>query len=112
MFNIQMCARRNAGKALGRKGASFLMLAAAGLALLGFGPPAQAATPTEVRPAAPVIANRTFNLRDYGAKGDGRTANDDAFKRGIAAVREAGGGTLVVPEGDYLTGPIVLCSGL
>jgi polygalacturonase len=88
------------------------MVVAASLALLSFGPHAQAATPTEVRPVAPVIAARTFNLRDYGAKGDSRTANDDAFKRGIAAVREAGGGTLVVPAGDYLTGPVVLCSGL
>jgi polygalacturonase len=81
-------------------------------ALVAANPAARAATPTEVTPAAPVVGARVFNLRDFSATGDGRTASDPAFQRALAAVREAGGGVLVVPPGDYLTGPLELCSGL
>lgn len=49
---------------------------------------------------------------DFGAVADGRTPNTDAFRRAIASVDQAGGGTLIVPAGDYFTGPIELCSNL
>src|SRR5690242_4288211 len=49
--------------------------------------------------AAPV-----FNVRDYGAKGNG-TANDTpAINKAIAAASKAGGGTVLVPAGKYLGG--------
>ncbi len=66
----------------------------------------------DVSPAKPVIPGHTFKLADFGAKGDGTTLNTDAFKKAIAAVGKAGGGTLEVPGGTYLTGAIDLCSGL
>ncbi len=62
--------------------------------------------------ARPVIPARTFNLRDFGAVGDGRTMNTSAFKSAIAAVDHAGGGQLVVPKGVYVTQPFALCSSL
>ncbi|HNC23788.1 MAG TPA: glycoside hydrolase family 28 protein [Opitutaceae bacterium] len=62
--------------------------------------------------AQPVIPARTFNLADFGAKGDGRTLNTQAFRRAIAAVDHAGGGRLVVPKGTFVTGPFQLCSAL
>jgi polygalacturonase len=65
-----------------------------------------------VRPALPVIPSRTFQLTDYGAVGDGKTMNTDAFKRAIAAVDQAGGGRLIIPKGVFRTGPFVLCSKL
>ncbi len=71
-----------------------------------------AATPTVVEPAQPRIPARTFNVRDYGATGDGRTADGPALKTALAAAQRAGGGTLVVPAGDYLTGPLDLFSQL
>jgi polygalacturonase len=49
---------------------------------------------------------------DYGAVADGRTPNTGAFQRAVAAVEKASGGTLVVPAGNYFTGPISLCSRL
>jgi polygalacturonase len=71
------------------------------------------ASDADVAPAQPVIPTRTFKLTDFGAVGDaGATLNTDAFKRGIAAVNQAGGGTLVVPPGTYFTGPFDLCSGI
>jgi polygalacturonase len=69
--------------------------------------------PPDVSPAQPVIPDRIFNLTDFGAAGDdGATDSTEAFKHAIAAVAQAGGGTLVVPaaKGAYFTGPIDLCS--
>ena len=66
----------------------------------------------DVSPAQPVIPARAFNLKDYGAIGDGITSNTAAFKAAIAAVDKAGGGQLVVPAGKWATGPIDLCSAI
>ncbi len=65
-----------------------------------------------VKPALPVIPNRTFTLTDFGAVGDGRTMNTAAFKSAIAAVEKAGGGRLVIPRGVFITAPFKLCSSL
>jgi len=70
------------------------------------------ADPGDVAPAQPEIPARVFNLRDFGAVADGRTPATDAFRRAFTAVAQAGGGTLVVPAGNYFTGPIELCSRL
>jgi polygalacturonase len=64
------------------------------------------------QPAQPVIPAHSFSLADYGAVADGKTPNTEAFRRAVAAVDAAGGGTLTVPAGDYFTGPIDLCSSL
>jgi len=84
-----------------------LLLAAATLPLVS-----AAADPGDVAPAQPIVPARVFNLRDFGAVADGRTPDTAAIRRAIAAVAAAGGGTLVVPAGDYFTGPIDLCSNL
>lgn len=54
-----------------------------------------------------------FNIRDFGAAGDGRTDDTIAFKSAMAQIASHGGGTLTIPEGDYLvTSPVTLPSGL
>lgn len=53
-----------------------------------------------------------FSVVQYGAVGDGRTLNTDAIAKAVAACAEAGGGTVVVPAGRYLTGPIELRSNI
>jgi polygalacturonase len=60
--------------------------------------------------AMPKFPNQSLNLADYGAVGDGKTLNTDAFAKGLSALSEQGGGTLVVPPGFWLTGPIKLRS--
>src|SRR5207302_4189653 len=57
-------------------------------------------------PQAPKIPARTFKLTDYGGVGDGKTMNTEAFAKAIDACKKAGGGSVVVPPGTYLTGPI------
>lgn len=59
-------------------------------------------------PAA--AAASPFNVRDYGAVGDGRTLDTGAIARTVAACVAAGGGTVEFSAGRYLTGSIQLKS--
>ncbi len=59
---------------------------------------------------APVIPDNQVNLKDFGAVGDGITLNTEAFAKAIDALSKQGGGKLVVPQGVWYTGPIVLKS--
>ncbi len=43
-----------------------------------------------------------FDVRKYGAAGDGKTLDTDAVNRAIAAAAAAGGGLVVFPAGTYL----------
>jgi polygalacturonase len=61
-----------------------------------------------IRP--PSIPARDFALSDYGAAGDGRSDSTAAFGAAIDACHRAGGGRVVVPPGEFLTGPIHLKS--
>jgi hypothetical protein len=45
-----------------------------------------------------------LNLRAFGAKGDGKTDDTDAFARAAAAINAAGRGTLLIPPGTYIVG--------
>ncbi|WP_448700239.1 glycoside hydrolase family 28 protein [Mucilaginibacter sp. AW1-3] len=61
---------------------------------------------------APVFKNATYPITNYGAKGDGRTMNTEAFKKAIEACNAAGGGRVIVPAGNFLTGPVYLKSNV
>jgi polygalacturonase len=50
------------------------------------------------------------NVDAYGAVGDGKTLNTAAIQAAIDTCAAAGGGTVVVPPGVYLTGPLFLKS--
>ena len=69
--------------------------------------------PFEMPPIkAPVFADRTFRITDYGAVADGQTLNTEAFAKAIAACADAGSGRVIVPAGLWLTGPIQFKSNL
>jgi len=53
-----------------------------------------------------------LNILDFGAVGDGKTLCSDAFKAAVAEAVKLGGGTVYVPAGKFLTGPIQLFSNL
>ena len=57
-------------------------------------------------------AGPVFNVLDYGAHQDGSTNSTEAFRSAIQAAKAAGGGTVFVPAGNYVTGPIELVSDL
>ena len=58
--------------------------------------------------AAETPAQNYFNVRDFGAVGDGNNLDSPAINRAIDAAAKAGGGTVVVPAGTYLSGSIHL----
>ncbi|WP_234734063.1 glycosyl hydrolase family 28 protein [Tellurirhabdus bombi] len=60
----------------------------------------------------PVFRKDTFNVLKYGAKSDGQSLNNQAINRAIDACNQAGGGTVLIPKGFWLTGPIVLKSNV
>src|SRR5208282_6007314 len=47
-------------------------------------------------------------ITGYGAKGDGKTLNTKAINQAIRECSLAGGGTVIFPPGDYLSGSIEL----
>ena len=51
-----------------------------------------------------------YNVRDYGASGDGRTLDHKDINLAIDACARAGGGTVYFPAGTYLCGSIHLRS--
>lgn len=62
--------------------------------------------------SGPLGAAPLINLLDYGAHPDGSAPSTEAFRSAIQAAHAAGGGTVLVPPGTYLTGPIELVSNL
>ena len=51
-----------------------------------------------------------FDVRDFGAKGDGRTIDTAAIQHAVEACAAVGGGRVLVPPGRYLSGTIQLKS--
>jgi nitrous oxidase accessory protein NosD len=80
-------------------------VAAVGLAL-GLAVLAAVERPSPVRAAATV-----FNVRDYGAVGDGKTDDITALRRAVLAMQQAGGGQLYFPAGTYLISDRLLFGG-
>jgi hypothetical protein len=67
---------------------------------------ARAADPGEDR----LAGARVYNVRDFGAKGDGTTLDTTAIQAAIDACHQAQGGTVLVPAGAFLTGTLELKS--
>lgn len=62
----------------------------------------------EIKPLK--FPDNTYNIMDFGAVADGKTNNSEAIHKAIKLCNETGGGTVVIPAGAYLTGPIHLKS--
>jgi polygalacturonase len=75
----------------------------------GSSDPCGAANPAVV--PLPTYGPGTFNVTSYGALGDGQTDDTSAIQAALTAAANAGGGTVVVPSGTFLGGPIVISSG-
>src|SRR5690349_17766708 len=55
---------------------------------------------------------RGFNVRNFGAVGDGKNLDSPAIDKAIQAAAEGGGGTVYLPPGKYLSGTIHLASNI
>ncbi|MBN1866569.1 exopolygalacturonase [Candidatus Sumerlaeota bacterium] len=70
------------------------------------------ARPAPERAGALPRPERRLSVVDSGAKGDGRTFCTEALQRAIDRVAADGGGTVVVPEGVFLSGALFLKPGV
>jgi hypothetical protein len=61
---------------------------------------------------APCAVAATFNVRDHGAAGDGKTVDTAALNKAVEACAAAGGGEVQFPPGKYLTSTIHLKSNV
>ena len=65
--------------------------------------------------AASIVAaagTRTYNLLDFGAKGDGNTLDTGALQAAIDACTKDQGGTVLVPAGTFLIGSVEMKSNV
>ncbi|MBO9200614.1 MULTISPECIES: glycoside hydrolase family 28 protein [Niastella] len=60
----------------------------------------------------PVFKKDTIQITRFGAKPDGITLNTEAINKAIEACSKQGGGVVNIPQGIWLTGPIVLKSNV
>ena len=61
-------------------------------------------------PAAALRPSAIFNVKSFGATGDGSRLETTALQRAIDACHENAGGTVLVPAGSYITGTLKLRS--
>jgi len=54
--------------------------------------------------------NGIYNIKTFGAKGDGTNLDSKAINKAIETAASAGGGTVYLPAGNYLSGSIRLKS--
>jgi len=60
----------------------------------------------------PIFPRREFVITKFGAVGNAREDCTEAFAKAISACARAGGGRVVVPDGEFLTGAIHLKSNV
>jgi polygalacturonase len=61
---------------------------------------------------APKFKKKDFLITKYGAAADGKTFATEAIRKAVEACHKAGGGRVVVPAGEFLTGAIHLKSNV
>ncbi|MES2276456.1 MAG: glycosyl hydrolase family 28 protein [Bacteroidota bacterium] len=91
---------------------SFLKQAGMGLLAL---PAASLAANLQLKPSGFIdntsqVKKLALNIRDFGALGDGQTKDTLAIQQAIDRCNVLGGGIVLVPAGNYLTGAIQLRS--
>lgn len=57
-------------------------------------------------------SSATFNVRSFGATGDGKKLDSPAIDKAVDACAGSGGGTIYFPSGTYLSGSIHLKSNV
>jgi polygalacturonase len=63
-------------------------------------------------PGADDLGARVYNIRKYGAKGDGIALDTAALQTAVDACHQEGGGTVLVPAGTFQIGTVELKSNV
>src|SRR5688572_16041994 len=82
------------------------VIAAAGTTLIGLEAAASPGGETDDK----LSGARIYNVRDYGAKGDGKTLDTAAIQSAIDKCFHEKGGTVLIPAGDFICGTLELKS--
>lgn len=85
------------------------LLGVAGLAALGS---AAASLPVAAQENNQSSRSQVFNVKDFGATGDGVTLDTASLNKAIDACCSAGGGLVYLPPGNYLSGTVILKSNV
>lgn len=72
-------------------------------------PAADTVSQTDPAPAKTLVPQH-FDVRTYGAVGDGQTNDTDAIQQAVDACAQQGGGVVVLDRGTFLTGTLELRS--
>lgn len=84
--------------------------AAIGVSILGESP--LSGEPHKAVAATNDFGARVYNVRSFGAKGDGTTLDTAALQAAIDACTHDGGGTVLVPAGTFVIGTVELKSNV
>src|SRR5438105_1642271 len=65
-------------------------------------------------PASPMLSAepKRFDISEHGAIGDGKTLNTKTIQAAIDQCAESGGGIVVVPKGEFVSGALFLKPGV
>src|SRR5688572_30652838 len=83
--------------------------AATGAAMIGL---EANSTPGDKEIADKSSGAKIYNVREYGAKGDGKTLDTAAIQSTIDKCFNDKGGTVLIPAGDFLSGTLQLKSNV
>lgn len=92
-----------------RKDTRRAFLKVTGASILGMGTPGLVKAVAPQRGSSQALS-ADFNVRDFGATGDGQTLDTLSINKAIAAASAIGGGTVYLPPGTYLCHSIHLRS--
>jgi len=95
-------------KMLGLAATASLGSGMTGLSRAAAAEPPQSENPSSGR----TLGTRVYNVRDFGAKGDGTTLDTDAIQAAIDACNKDQGGTALVPAGVFVIGTIEMKSNV
>ena len=111
IFNFRVCKVRAWSTAVALATATFAVQAGS---IAVPGTQAEWALMPEIlkRIVPPQFPAREFVITNFGAVPDGRTDCTAAIRKAVDACAQAGGGRVIVPAGDFLTGAIHLKSGV
>ena len=90
-------------------GKSYVPVLAAGATMVGL---EAHASPGDKEKEDKLAGARIYNVRDHGAKGDGKTLDTAAIQSAIDKCFNDKGGTVLIPAGDFLSGTLELKSNV